>query len=190
MKCNNLKCRESIHNRAIITICCHIFCPKCGPKIKKSSMCSACQNFLKEEDILLKEIDVLPCLLGYNPEEIFEAARRGLSFWINQNEIENSIQNLKSDSLESQCMKYKKDLKSLESATKIEMDSLQAKINKLERNIEKERQNSYDLSVMLSEKTKQYQRLVTENEKVKFKRNLNNSITYDLLNSKIEDIND
>ncbi|KAF7682950.1 E3 ubiquitin-protein ligase CCNB1IP1 [Astathelohania contejeani] len=176
--CNNVKCQSDILKLALITICSHIFCQKCFPIVKKNMVCIACRSFLKESEIFLKELDFLPCLIGYPPDEIFEASQRGISFWIYQSEQNQLISNLHIEKASEQVYKYKNEVKTLRSAGDLEVQSLRQKLDRLECALERERQNGYDLSQLLSEKTKQYQKLLSINEKIRYRDGMKNISVY------------
>lgn len=102
-----------------------------------------------------------PCLAGYSPEEIFECAQKALSFWLYQNDQEFVIQSALKEKAEDEAFKAKHDSKSLQANFNVEIESRDQKIERIEHALERERQNSYDLNVVLAEKARQYQKLLS-----------------------------
>lgn len=161
LKCNNIKCRHEIQKLALITQCSHIFCYQCCAKIKKTKTCSACKSYCDENEYMVKELNVKPCLAGFSPEDIFECVQKSLSFWIYQNDQEFVIQNALKEKAVEDAYKAKHEFKALNANYKVEIESRDQKIERLEHALERERQNSYDLNIVLSEKAKQYQKLLS-----------------------------
>lgn len=168
LRCNNIKCRQEIQKLTLITQCSHIFCYQCYPKIKKSKTCIACRSYCDENGYAVKELDTKPCLAGYSPEEVFECAQKALSFWMYQNDQEFVIQNALREKAEEAEFKAKHESKSLQANFSVEIESRDQKIDRLEHALERERQNTYDLNVILSEKTRQYQKLLSAIDRSKF----------------------
>ncbi|KAL0265585.1 UNVERIFIED_CONTAM: hypothetical protein PYX00_011297 [Menopon gallinae] len=168
LRCNNIKCRQEIQKLTLITQCSHIFCYQCYPKIKKTKTCIACRSYCDENGYAVKELDTKPCLAGYSPEEVFECAQKALSFWMYQNDQEFVIQSALREKAEESEFKAKHESKSLQANFSVEIESRDQKIERLEHALERERQNTYDLNVVLSEKTRQYQKLLSAIDRNKF----------------------
>lgn len=167
LKCNNLKCRTEIQKLAMITNCSHIFCNQCYPKVKKTKTCTACKSYCDEGDSEIKELNIKPCLAGFSPEEIVECAQNGVSFWLYQVEQEFVIEKALKEKAVEEAFKAKHEAKSLAANYSIEMENKQQKIERLEQALERERQNSYELNVLLAEKNRQYQKLVVTSDRKK-----------------------
>ena len=165
LRCNNIKCRQEIQKLTLITQCSHIFCYQCYPKIKKSKTCIACKSYCDETEYSVKELDVKPCLAGYSPEEIFECTQKALSFWLYQNDQEFVIQNALKEKADEEAFKAKHESKSLQANFGVEIESRDQKIERLEHALERERQISYDLNIVLADKARQYQKLLSSVEK-------------------------
>lgn len=136
--------------------------------VKSSKICSACKSLCSDRDYFIREFDVLPNLIGYDPCEIFEASRNAISFWKYQNEQEYAIHNAINEEADKEYINMKHEMKSLKANYELEIESLKHNLERIERSLERERQNNYDLGVQLEEKIKQYQKLIHTSEKNKY----------------------
>ncbi|KAG7111690.1 E3 ubiquitin-protein ligase CCNB1IP1 like [Verticillium longisporum] len=96
LKCNVLKCRQEITDRALVTTCSHIFCIDCAGRSglagqsERRSSCPACNSNLGNPDdaviAILSPSDEYKTsvLSGLSPNIIMECAGRALSFWAYQ----------------------------------------------------------------------------------------------------------
>ena len=93
LRCNFLKCRAQLSDRAVVTTCCHIFCLICSENLGLSApagagrACPACQASLPNPDDVVStqlqptEDYKTSVLSGLSPNVIVECAGRGLAFW-------------------------------------------------------------------------------------------------------------
>lgn len=93
LRCNSLKCRESLDKKAVVTTCSHIFCISCAESlglasaIASSRTCPACQTQLSnEDDVVVTELQPTEdyktsVLSGLSPAIIMECAGRGMAFY-------------------------------------------------------------------------------------------------------------
>lgn len=93
LRCNNLRCRESLIEQAVVTTCSHIFCLNCSesssllPPEGHARKCPACQERLDDPDAAvmtnLKPTDEYKTsvLSGLSPGIIMECASRGVAFY-------------------------------------------------------------------------------------------------------------
>ncbi|KAG0442634.1 E3 ubiquitin-protein ligase CCNB1IP1 [Dictyocoela muelleri] len=169
LKCNNLKCREDAHKKIYITPCSHVFCGICATQIQRMNLCIACKSFIKDREMISKSLDLPPCLLGYPPEEIFESAQKALSFWLYQCEQEITIANVIQERAENAQQKMNQNFMLQRNKFEIEKMNFKSTIEKLEQKLEKEKEYNYDLSVLLSDKTKQYQNAIRDVERLRYK---------------------
>ncbi|KAG0420077.1 E3 ubiquitin-protein ligase CCNB1IP1 [Dictyocoela roeselum] len=176
LKCNNLRCRECVQKRIYITPCSHVFCAICAAQIQRMNLCIACKSFVKDREMISKATDDGPCLLGYAPEEIFEAAQKALSFWLYQSEQEMAIGRAVQEKAESAQQKAHQECLLMNNKFEIEKMNLRNTIDKLENKLEREKECNYDLGVMLSEKTKQYQKSMREVERLKYRNSNDNAV--------------
>ncbi|RAH50337.1 uncharacterized protein BO95DRAFT_352703 [Aspergillus brunneoviolaceus CBS 621.78] len=96
LRCNSLKCRAQLKERAVVTTCSHIFCLQCASNLGLSHptsvdrRCPACQTILVNPDdavatILNPSEDYKTSVLsGLDPNTIMECAGRALLFWTYQ----------------------------------------------------------------------------------------------------------
>jgi hypothetical protein len=145
--------------------------------IKSSRICTACKSLCTDKDIFIREFDILPNLVGYDPSEVFDACRNAISFWLYQNEQEYAIHNAINEESEKEYLNMKHEIKSLKANYELEIESLKHNLERIERSLERERQNNYDLGVQLEEKIKQYQKLMHNAEKNKYINNRLGEIT-------------
>lgn len=167
LRCNNIRCRAEVQKVAMITFCSHIFCGICFSKIKKSKACIACKNYCDVSDFVIKEFDKKPCLAGYSPEDIFEATRKAISFWMYQIEQEYIIQKTLKERIEEECFKAKAELKAARATYNMDIESKTQKIQRLSSALDKERQSNFELTNIISEKNKEHQKLSTLYDKRK-----------------------
>ncbi|KAJ5811370.1 cyclin [Penicillium riverlandense] len=93
LRCNSLKCRTQLKERAVVTTCSHIFCLPCADSLGLSHptaghrRCPACQTVLLNPDDAVSTVlnpteDYKTSVLsGLDPGTIVECAGRALGFW-------------------------------------------------------------------------------------------------------------
>ncbi|OTA63136.1 hypothetical protein K449DRAFT_329426 [Hypoxylon sp. EC38] len=97
LRCNALKCRKELGERALVTTCSHIFCVDCaarlgltGPRHEHRNSCPACGSHLTSpDDAVISNLNPsedykTSVLSGLSPNIIMECASRALSFWAYQ----------------------------------------------------------------------------------------------------------
>ncbi|CAJ2501888.1 Uu.00g047410.m01.CDS01 [Anthostomella pinea] len=97
LRCNALKCRKELGDRALVTTCSHIFCPDCatrlglnGQRHEHRNACPACGTHLSNpDDAVITNLNPsedykTSVLSGLSPNVIMECATRALSFWAYQ----------------------------------------------------------------------------------------------------------
>ncbi|KAI0482127.1 hypothetical protein GGR56DRAFT_684639 [Xylariaceae sp. FL0804] len=97
LRCNSLKCRKELGDRALVTTCSHIFCPDCAARLgltserrEHANSCPACGSHLTNPDDAVitnlspSEDYKTSVLSGLSPNVIMECASRALSFWAYQ----------------------------------------------------------------------------------------------------------
>ncbi|KAI0148233.1 hypothetical protein F4776DRAFT_660404 [Hypoxylon sp. NC0597] len=97
LRCNALKCRKELGDRALVTTCSHIFCVDCaarlgltGQRHENRNSCPACGSHLTNpDDAVLSNLNPsedykTSVLSGLSPNIIIECASRALSFWAYQ----------------------------------------------------------------------------------------------------------
>lgn len=93
LRCNSLKCRAQLGDRAVVTTCSHIFCIPCSESLGLASadggrrVCPACETQLANpDDAVVTQLNPTEdyktsVLSGLSPSIIMECAGRGLSFY-------------------------------------------------------------------------------------------------------------
>ena len=93
LRCNSLKCRAQLNDRAVVTTCSHIFCVACSESLGLanpnggSRVCPACETQLSNpDDAVVTQLNPTEdyktsVLSGLSPTIIMECAGRGLSFY-------------------------------------------------------------------------------------------------------------
>ncbi|KAF9893263.1 hypothetical protein FE257_011693 [Aspergillus nanangensis] len=96
LRCNSLKCRVQLKEKAVVTTCSHVFCLRCADSLGLSHpapeqpQCPACQTILSNPDdavmtVLNPTEDYKTSVLsGLDPNIIMECAGRALLFWTYQ----------------------------------------------------------------------------------------------------------
>ncbi|RAL65570.1 hypothetical protein DID88_005242 [Monilinia fructigena] len=98
LRCNALKCRKELDDRAVVTTCSHVFCIECsnqfqlstGIRDNRRTTCPACDMHLPNpDDVAVTTLNPsedykTSVLSGLNPSIIMECAGRALSFWAYQ----------------------------------------------------------------------------------------------------------
>ncbi|KAJ5559098.1 Zinc finger RING-type [Penicillium sp. DV-2018c] len=103
LRCNSLRCRTELKEKAVVTTCSHIFCHACAESLglfhptTSSRHCPACQTVLLNPDDAVSTIlnpteDYKTSVLsGLDPNTIMECAGRALGFWAYQSTQEMSF---------------------------------------------------------------------------------------------------
>ncbi|KAL1622855.1 hypothetical protein SLS54_004875 [Diplodia seriata] len=93
LRCNSLKCRTLLSDRAVVTTCSHIFCIACSSNLGLSKMdsavrvCPACDTPLRNPDDAVEtcldptEDYKTSVLSGLSPTIVMECAGRALAFY-------------------------------------------------------------------------------------------------------------
>ncbi|KAI8958930.1 hypothetical protein F5Y11DRAFT_362209 [Daldinia sp. FL1419] len=102
LRCNNLKCRKQLVDRALVTTCSHIFCIDCAAGLgltaqnlaaqrhEPRNSCPACNSpLVNPDDAVISNLNPsedykTSVLSGLSPYVIIECASRALSFWAYQ----------------------------------------------------------------------------------------------------------
>ncbi|KAI0833955.1 hypothetical protein F5Y06DRAFT_307273 [Hypoxylon sp. FL0890] len=97
LRCNALKCRKELGDKALVTTCSHIFCVDCaarlglaGQRHDHRNSCPACGSHLTSpDDAVISNLNPsedykTSVLSGLSPNTIMECASRALSFWAYQ----------------------------------------------------------------------------------------------------------
>jgi hypothetical protein len=154
LRCNHLRCRGKLKDKAVVTTCSHIFCLACsdssslGAGDSAARSCPACGTILdKPFDVtvaILRPTDdyKMSILSGLSPTIIMECANSGMAFWAYQSSQEIYYQEHANKSLKQQLDVKNQELNGVKSIAQNEIskleDSLQNasdKISKLSRTL-------------------------------------------------------
>lgn len=139
--------------------------------------CSACQTLLVNTDIRIVDIDNIGSLIGHSPENIFEESRKSLAFWMYQMYEELEITKRMYEAKLQGTMAELEHLRSINSRYEMEREMMMQKMERLEKEVEREKCNVYEMDCKLGEKNKELQRISALNEKFKFNmRSMENNI--------------
>lgn len=89
LRCNNLSCRKTLTEKAVVTTCSHAFCVECANLLfdASSQSCPACGTALSEpDDVVITSLrptnDYKTSVLsGLSPAIILEICNRAIAFW-------------------------------------------------------------------------------------------------------------
>ena len=96
LRCNSLKCRTLLDDRAVVTTCSHIFCEPCAESLGLANpngsarVCPACETHLSNpDDAVVTQLNPTEdyktsVLSGLSPSIIMECAGRGMAFYTYQ----------------------------------------------------------------------------------------------------------
>lgn len=154
LRCNHLRCRERLKDKAVVTTCSHIFCLTCSDSSSLGSSetvarsCPACGTILdKPFDVtvaILRPTDdyKMSILSGLSPTIIMDCANSGMAFWAYQSSQEIYYQEHANKSLKQQLDVKNQELSGVKASAREEIgkleDSLQDasdKISKLSRSL-------------------------------------------------------
>ncbi|ELQ76360.1 cyanophycin synthase (L-arginine-adding) [Trachipleistophora hominis] len=158
LRCNNLRCHTTIQKYILITPCSHIYCESCSPKIQSMQMCIACKTTIRPDDLIVQELTKPPSIVGYPPDDILECARDAISFWMYQAQQQEYVMKSMAENTRADAEKAAQDLKACRLKAAIEKRNMKSRVRKLESSLKRERENVYDLSMMLREKADEYKR--------------------------------
>ncbi|KAJ5873820.1 uncharacterized protein N7529_002250 [Penicillium soppii] len=161
LRCNSLKCRAELKEKAVVTTCSHIFCHGCAESLGLSCPttckrhCPACQTMLLNPDDAVSTIlnpteDYKTSVLsGLDPNTIMECAGRALGFWAYQSTQEIFYQGYRAKSLTE---KYANMDKVVHNAN-TEILAMQSKISDMQSAQEELQKKNQELNDMCRDKT-------------------------------------
>lgn len=154
LRCNHLRCREKLKDKAVVTTCSHIFCLACsdsstlGAGDSAARTCPACGTPLeKPYDVTVAALSPtddykMSILSGLNPTVIVECANSGLAFWAYQSSQEIYYQEHANKSLKQQLDAKNQELGGVKGAAREQIGGLEEalheasdKIHKLSRSL-------------------------------------------------------
>ncbi|RYO86248.1 hypothetical protein DL766_000281 [Monosporascus sp. MC13-8B] len=144
LRCNSLKCRKELTDRALVTTCSHIFCTDCATRLgligqthEQRNSCPACGTHLTNPDDAVitnlkpSEDYKTSVLSGLSPNIVVECASRALSFWAYQTTQEIVYQEWLGKALTEKYSNLSVHLDKVINEANSEITSLQNKLAKL-----------------------------------------------------------
>ncbi|KAI6084795.1 hypothetical protein F4821DRAFT_261509 [Hypoxylon rubiginosum] len=144
LRCNILKCRKELRDKALVTTCSHIFCIDCasrlgltGQRYDHCKSCPACgAQLTNPDDAVISDLNPsedykTSVLSGLSPNVIIECASRALSFWAYQASQEVYYQEQFSKALTEKYSNLSVDFDKLINDANIDQDNLRRKNDEL-----------------------------------------------------------
>ncbi|KAL8716783.1 MAG: hypothetical protein Q9225_005921 [Loekoesia sp. 1 TL-2023] len=169
LRCNNLKCRTQLNERAVVTTCSHIFCSACSQTLGLDAaptahrICPACETSLPNpDDVVSTQLNPTEdyktsVLSGFCPSTIVECAGRGLAFWSYQSTQEIVYQEYLAKSLTDKYNNLGTQLDKIIHDANTEIDTLNQKISSLQIDQEKLQTENANLVAAFREKSRKHQ---------------------------------
>ncbi|OTB08884.1 hypothetical protein M426DRAFT_7602 [Hypoxylon sp. CI-4A] len=167
LRCNVLKCRKELDDRALVTTCSHIFCIECadrlgltghGRELRKS--CPACRTQLTNlDDAVISNLNPsedykTSVLSGLSPNVIVECASRALSFWAYQATQEVTYQEHLSKALTEKYSNLSVYLDKVIHDANTEITNLQSKVTAMKTDQDSLRRKNDELTQICKEKNR------------------------------------
>ncbi|PYH42304.1 uncharacterized protein BP01DRAFT_405292 [Aspergillus saccharolyticus JOP 1030-1] len=168
LRCNSLKCRAQLKERAVVTTCSHIFCLQCASDLGLSHptsaerRCPACQTILVNPDdavatILNPSEDYKTSVLsGLDPNTIMECAGRALLFWTYQTTQEIFYQEFLGKTLTEKYANLNTQMDKVIHNANSEISALQARLSDMQTTQDQLRKKNQDLVDMYREKCNRF----------------------------------
>ncbi|KAF2661351.1 hypothetical protein K491DRAFT_710928 [Lophiostoma macrostomum CBS 122681] len=144
LRCNDLKCRTQLHDRAVVTTCSHVFCSQCADSTGLSRahngnrQCPACGTALiNPDDVVVAGLNPsedykTSVLSGLSPTVIMECASRGLAFYSYQSSQEIVYQEHLAKSLTEKYTNLNQQMDQLIHEANAQIKGLQDKIQSMQ----------------------------------------------------------
>ncbi|EGE81106.2 cyclin B1 interacting protein 1 [Blastomyces dermatitidis ATCC 18188] len=168
LRCNSLKCRVTLSERAVVTTCSHIFCLQCADHLGLSRpttserQCPACNASLANPDdvvstVLTPSEDYKTSVLsGLDPHTIMECAGRALAFWTYQSAQEIFYQEYLGKSLTEKYGALNQQMDKVIHDANSEISNLQNRISEMQMNQEQLQKKNHELVEIYREKCKKH----------------------------------
>ncbi|KAA8570938.1 hypothetical protein EYC84_000318 [Monilinia fructicola] len=168
LRCNALKCRKELDDRAVVTTCSHVFCIECSNQFQLSTSiqdnrrasCPACDMHLPNpDDVAVTTLNPsedykTSVLSGLNPSIIMECAGRALSFWAYQTTQEIVYQEYLAKSLTDKYSTLNSQMDKIIHDANNEISNLRNKIIGMSTDQDTLRRKNAELNHNLKEKSK------------------------------------
>ncbi|KAI6247551.1 E3 ubiquitin-protein ligase [Erysiphe necator] len=184
LRCNTLKCRQELGDRALITTCSHCFCLNCANRFQLLSKqdgqypaCPACHmQFTNPDDAVLANLNPTEdyktsVLSGLSPNIIVECAGRALNFWAYQTTQEIVYQEYCAKNLTNKYAALSTQMDKIIHDANSELSNLRTKISSMQSEQDSLRQKNRDLAQQLRDRTRKHHETQELYDKLK-RRNL------------------
>ncbi|CAN9162433.1 unnamed protein product [Alternaria sp. RS040] len=184
LRCNDLKCRKRLHERAIVTTCSHVFCSDCADTTGLSRStnahrtCPACNASLHNPDDVVvtglspSEDYKTSVLSGLSPTIIMECASRALAFHSYQTSQEVIYQEHLAKGLTDKYDTLSQQMDQLIHDANAQIKSLQDKMQAMQAEQEALETKNFELAKAYKEKTIAHQRVQNHYQALKGQVNL------------------
>ncbi|KEQ73517.1 hypothetical protein M436DRAFT_14149, partial [Aureobasidium namibiae CBS 147.97] len=183
LRCNSLKCRQRLADRAVVTTCSHIFCVPCSNALGLSSsadgvrVCPACDAQLANpDDAVATQLNPTEdyktsVLSGLSPTIIMECCTRGLSFYQYQVTQEIMYHDYMAKNLADRYANLNSQMDNVIKDANSEISGLRDRLERM--HVEKKtlEQKNQELIKAFSEKSKAHQRLTKLYQRAKGTQN-------------------
>ncbi|KAK3651539.1 hypothetical protein LTR56_005681 [Elasticomyces elasticus] len=171
LRCNSLKCRAKLDDRAVVTTCSHIFCVPCSESLGLANPssdgrhCPACQTQLNNlDDAVVTQLNPAEdyktsVLSGLSPTIIMECAGRAMSFFSYQTAQEIIYQEFLARSLTDKYSALSLQMDKIIHDANSEITSLREKLEAMHVDQKALEQKNHDLAERYKDKSKQQQSL-------------------------------
>ncbi|RAL15761.1 uncharacterized protein BO97DRAFT_174456 [Aspergillus homomorphus CBS 101889] len=168
LRCNSLKCRTQLKERAVVTTCSHIFCLQCASNLGLSQptsverRCPACQTILINPDDAVatslnpSEDYKTSVLSGLDPNTIMECAGRALLFWAYQTTQEIFYQEFLGKTLTEKYANLNTQMDKIIQNANSEISALQARLSDMQTTQDELRKKNQELVDMYREKCNRF----------------------------------
>ncbi|KAF2496283.1 hypothetical protein BU16DRAFT_509204 [Lophium mytilinum] len=171
LRCNSLKCRSQLNDRAVVTTCSHVFCIHCSDSLGLSSSagiartCPACSTQLSNpDDAVVAQLNPTEdyktsILSGLSPNIIMECASRGLAFYSYQTSQEIVYQEYLAKTLTENYGNLSQQMDKLILEANSEIKTLQDKLQAAQTEQKTLEQKNHELVEAFREKSKTQQQI-------------------------------
>ncbi|EMC91898.1 hypothetical protein BAUCODRAFT_58923, partial [Baudoinia panamericana UAMH 10762] len=171
LRCNSLRCRSQLNDRAVVTTCSHIFCIACSESLGLANAngavrtCPACDTQLANpDDAVVTQLNPTEdyktsVLSGLSPSIIMECAGRGLSFYSYQTTQEIIYQEFLARSLTDKYSTLSSQMDRIIHDANSEIMGLRDKLSTMHAEQKQLQQKNRDLAEAFREKAKHQQHL-------------------------------
>ncbi|KAK4543592.1 hypothetical protein LTR36_005487 [Oleoguttula mirabilis] len=171
LRCNSLKCRSQLDDRAVVTTCSHIFCVPCSESLGLANpsgsarICPACETHLiNPDDAVVTQLNPTEdyktsVLSGLSPSTIMECAGRGLSFYSYQTTQEIVYQEFLARSLTDKYSSLSTQMDKIINEANAEITALRDRLMTMHTEQKALEQKNHELAGKFREKSQEQQRL-------------------------------